>query len=37
LEELPADGRLFFCLKAKCRPVAESLKVTLNSYVARLH
>lgn len=37
LEELPAVGKLFFCLKAKCRPVAESLKVPLGSFVARLH
>ncbi len=37
LEELPAEGRIFFCLKAKCRPVARSLKVPLNSYVALLH
>jgi uncharacterized protein with ATP-grasp and redox domains len=37
LEELPAGGRIFFCLKAKCKPVAESLKVPLDSYVAKLH
>jgi uncharacterized protein with ATP-grasp and redox domains len=37
LEELPAEGKIFFCLKAKCQPVAESLKVPLGSYVARLH
>ncbi|MHB8086516.1 MAG: damage-control phosphatase ARMT1 family protein [Dehalococcoidia bacterium] len=37
LEELPAEGRIFFCLKAKCGPVARSLKVPLNSYVALLH
>jgi len=36
LEELPPRGRIFFCLKAKCRPVAESLKVALNSYAALL-
>ena len=36
LEELPPRGRVFFCLKAKCRPVAESLKVPLNSYAALL-
>ena len=36
LEELAPRGRIFFCLKAKCRPVAESLKVPLNSYVALL-
>jgi uncharacterized protein with ATP-grasp and redox domains len=37
LEELPAGGRIFFCFKAKCSPVARSLKVPLNSYVALLH
>lgn len=37
LEELPAEGRIFFCLKAKCAPVAASLKVPLNSYIAMLH
>ena len=37
LEELPAEGRIFFCLKAKCVPVAASLQVPLNSYVAMLH
>lgn len=37
LEELPAGGRIFFCLKAKCGPVARSLGVPLNSYVAKLH
>jgi uncharacterized protein with ATP-grasp and redox domains len=37
LEELPAAGRIFFCLKAKCKPVAESLRVPLDSYVAKLH
>jgi uncharacterized protein with ATP-grasp and redox domains len=37
LEELPAGGRVFFCLKAKCSPVAEWLKVPLFSYVAMLH
>jgi len=37
LEELPADGRIFFCLKAKCAPVARSLKVPSDSYVAKLH
>lgn len=37
LEELPARGRIFFCLKAKCSPVAASLKVPLNSYIAMLH
>lgn len=37
LEELPAEGRIFFCLKAKCRPVAEALNVPLGSYIAMLH
>lgn len=37
LEELPAEGRIFFCLKAKCSPVAASLKIPLQSYVAMLH
>jgi hypothetical protein len=37
LEELPARGRIFFCLKAKCAPVARSLKVPQDSYVAKLH
>jgi hypothetical protein len=37
LEELPARGRIFFCLKAKCGPVARSLQVPPGSYVAKLH
>ena len=36
LTELPAQGKVFHLLKAKCRPVAGSLGVALNSYVARL-
>jgi len=36
LEELAPQGRIFFCLKAKCGPVARSLGVPLNSYVAKL-
>jgi uncharacterized protein with ATP-grasp and redox domains len=36
LSELPAEGRVFYCLKAKCQPVADSLGVPLNSYVAKL-
>lgn len=36
LSELPARGRVFYCLMAKCQPVADSLKVPLNSYVALL-
>ncbi len=33
LSELPPDGRILYCLKAKCQPVADSLKVPLHSYV----
>ncbi|MBM3148720.1 MAG: DUF89 family protein, partial [Chloroflexi bacterium] len=36
LSELPAEGRVFYCLRAKCRPVAASLGVPLDSYVAML-
>jgi uncharacterized protein with ATP-grasp and redox domains len=36
LTELPARGRVFHLLKAKCRPVADSLNVPLNSYIACL-
>jgi uncharacterized protein with ATP-grasp and redox domains len=36
LSELPAEGKIFYCLRAKCQPVADSLKVPLNSYVAML-
>jgi uncharacterized protein with ATP-grasp and redox domains len=36
LSELPAEGRVFYCLRAKCQPVANSLNVPLNSYVAML-
>jgi len=36
LSEMPAEGRVFYCLRAKCQPVADSLKVPLNSYVAML-
>ena len=36
LSELPAEGRVFHCLKAKCQPVADSIGVPLNSYVAML-
>jgi uncharacterized protein with ATP-grasp and redox domains len=36
LSELPPEGKFFYCLKAKCQPVAESLGVPLNSYVAML-
>ncbi|MBN2463476.1 MAG: DUF89 family protein [Dehalococcoidia bacterium] len=36
LSELPAEGRVFHCLKAKCQPVADSLGVPINSYTAML-
>jgi uncharacterized protein with ATP-grasp and redox domains len=36
LSELPSEGRFFYCLKAKCQPVAHSLGVPLDSYVAML-
>jgi uncharacterized protein with ATP-grasp and redox domains len=36
LSELPSEGRFFYCLRAKCQPVARSLSVPLNSYVAML-
>jgi len=36
LSELPAEGRVFHCLKAKCQPVADSLGVPINSFVAML-
>ena len=36
LTELPGQGRFFYCLMAKCKPVADSLGVPLNSYVAML-
>lgn len=36
LTELPAQGRVFHLLKAKCGPVADSLGVPLDSYVAIL-
>jgi uncharacterized protein with ATP-grasp and redox domains len=36
LSELPRSGRFFYCLKAKCQPVANSIGVPLNSYVAML-
>ena len=34
LSELPAQGKIFYLLKAKCGPVADSLGVPFNSYVA---
>ena len=36
LSELPPEGRFFHCLRAKCKPVARSIGVSLNSYVAML-
>jgi uncharacterized protein with ATP-grasp and redox domains len=36
LSELPEAGKVFHCLKAKCQPVADSLGVQLNSFVAML-
>jgi uncharacterized protein with ATP-grasp and redox domains len=36
LSERPPQGKVFYCLKAKCQPVADSLKVPLNSFVAML-
>jgi len=36
LSELPSKGRFFYCLMAKCKPVASSIGVPLNSYVAML-
>jgi uncharacterized protein with ATP-grasp and redox domains len=36
LSEFPAEGKFFYCLMTKCKPVADSLKVPINSYVAIL-
>jgi len=36
LSELAPEGKFFYCLKAKCQPVADSLRVPINSYVAML-
>jgi uncharacterized protein with ATP-grasp and redox domains len=36
LSELPREGDIFYCLKAKCKPVSDSLGVAINSYVAML-
>jgi len=33
LSELEQDGNILYCLIAKCQPVADSLKVPLNSFV----
>ena len=34
LSELPPENKIFYCLMAKCEPVARSLGVPLGSYVA---
>jgi uncharacterized protein with ATP-grasp and redox domains len=36
LTELPAKGRVFHCFRAKCRPVADSAGVPVDSFVAML-
>lgn len=36
LSEYPGVGKVFYCLMAKCQPVANALRVPLNSYVAML-
>jgi uncharacterized protein with ATP-grasp and redox domains len=36
LSELSPKGKFFYCLKARCKPVAKSLNLPLNSYVAIL-
>ena len=36
LSELPVYGKIIYCSMAKCQTIADSLKVTLNSYVAML-
>lgn len=36
LSEFPIYGRIVYCLKAKCQPIAASLKVPLNSHVLML-
>jgi uncharacterized protein with ATP-grasp and redox domains len=36
LSELPPEGKFFYCLMAKCKPVADSLGVPINSYVAMI-
>jgi damage-control phosphatase, subfamily I len=37
LEELRPAGKIFFCLKAKCGPVANSLKIPMGSFTAKLY
>jgi uncharacterized protein with ATP-grasp and redox domains len=36
LSEIPAQGRTFHCLMAKCQPIADSMGVPLDGYVAML-
>ena len=36
LSELPPEGRVLHCTMAKCQPVADSIGVPLNSYLAVL-
>jgi len=36
LSELPICGKIAYCLMAKCQPIADSLKVPLNSYVVMM-
>ena len=36
LSELSPEGTFFYCLRAKCQPVADSLGVPINSYVVKL-
>lgn len=36
LSEFPTEGKFFYCLMTKCQPVADSLGVPINSYVAML-
>ena len=36
LSELTPEGKFFYCLMTKCRPVADSLGVPINSYVVML-
>jgi uncharacterized protein with ATP-grasp and redox domains len=36
LSELPARGKIFYILRAKCGPVARSLEVDIDDYVAML-
>lgn len=37
LSELPPVGRILYCLKAKCQPVADVLGVPIFSFVVMLH